>query len=104
MGSIGEIDGVWGLNRDPPITRSHRRNREYGVRHGVEHSNDLTDSVVTRRDGYLFTIDVRDHNVKHCFSLIEYEQHMMEAIYVFELVGVDPFEHAVVSGPWMSME
>ena len=28
----------------------------------------------------------------------------MEAIYVFELVGVDPFEHAVVSGPWMSME
>ena len=59
--SIGEIDGVWGLNRDTPITRSHCRNRECGVRHGVEHSNDLTDSVVARRDRYFFTIVVYDH-------------------------------------------
>ena len=29
--SIGEIDGVWGLNRDVPVTRGHRRNRECGV-------------------------------------------------------------------------
>ena len=59
--SIGEIDGVWGLNRNAPVTRSHRRNRERGVRHGVEHSNDLTNGVVTRRDGYFFIIGVGDH-------------------------------------------
>ena len=58
---IGEIDGVWGLNRDTPITRSHRRNRERVVNYGVEHSNDLTNGVVARRDGYLFTIGVGDH-------------------------------------------
>ena len=56
--SIDEIDGIWGLNRDTPVTRSHRRNRECGVGHDVEHSNDLTNSVVTRKDGYLFTIGV----------------------------------------------
>ena len=59
--SICEIDGVWGLNRDTPVTCGHRRNRERGVGHNVEQSNDLTDGVVTRRDGYLFTIGVRDH-------------------------------------------
>ena len=47
--------------------------------HGVEHSNDLTDSVVTRRDGYLFTIGVGDHIgrihiVEHCFALIRSEE------------------------------
>ena len=68
--SIGEIDGVWGLNRDTPITCGHCRNREHGVGHGVEDSNDLTDGVVTKRDGYFFTIGVRDnigriHIVKH---------------------------------------
>ena len=56
---IGEIDGVWGLNRDTPITRSHCRNRECGVNYGVENGNDLTNGVVARRDGYLFTIGVR---------------------------------------------
>ena len=59
--SIGEIDGVWGLNRNTAITHSYGRNRERGIRHGVEDSNDLTDGVVTRRDGYLFTIGVGDH-------------------------------------------
>ena len=58
---IGEIDGVWGLNRDTPITRSHCRNRECGVNYGVENGNDLTNGVVARRDRYLFTINVRDH-------------------------------------------
>ena len=46
-------------------TRSHRRNRERGVGHDVEHSNDLTDRVVTRRDGYLFTIGIRGHTVEY---------------------------------------
>ena len=83
MGIIGKIDGVWGLNRNAALTRSHRRNRECDVRHGVEDSNDLTDRIVARRDDDLFTIDARYHIFKRCFSLIEYEQHMMEAIYVF---------------------
>ena len=61
IGFIGKIDGVWGLNRNAAVTRSHRRNRERGVGDGVEHSNDLTDRIVARRDRYLFTIGIRDH-------------------------------------------
>ena len=60
--NIGEVNGVWRLNRYTPITRSHRRNRERVVGHGVEHSNDLTDRIVARRDGYLFSIGVGDHS------------------------------------------
>ena len=60
MGIIGEIDGEWGLNRYTLVTRGHRRNRECGVGHDVEHSNDLIDGVVTRRNGYFFTICVGD--------------------------------------------
>ena len=67
--SIGEMDGVWGLNRDAPVTCGHCRNREHGVGNGVEHSNDLTDGVVTRRDCYPFTIGVGHHIVEHCFTL-----------------------------------
>ena len=59
--SIVEVDREWGLNRNTAITHSYGRNRERGIRHGVEDSNDLTDGVVTRRDGYLFTIGVGDH-------------------------------------------
>ena len=65
---------VWRLNRNTPITCGHCRNRERGVGDGVEHSNDLTDGVVARREGYLFTIGVRDligriHIVEYCFTM-----------------------------------
>ena len=99
--SIGEIDGVWGLNRDTPITRSHRRNRECGVRHDVEHSNDLTDRVVTRRDGYLFTIGVGDHIgrihiVEHDWVWSEEDIHGSD-VGIPILVGVDPGERTIPS-------
>ena len=97
--SIGKIDGVWGLNRDTPVTRSHCRNRESGVRHDVEHSNDLTDGVVTRRDGYFFTIGVGDHIggihiVEHEGVWPEEDIHGSDVrIPIF--VGVDPGERAI---------
>ena len=97
--NIGEIDGVWGLNRNAAITRGHRRNRERGVRHGVEHSNDLTNSVVTRKDGYLFTIGVRDHIgrihiVEHNLIRSEEDIHGSD-VGIPILVGVDPGERAI---------
>ena len=106
--SIGEIDGVWGLNRDVAITRSHRRNRERGVGHGVQHSNDLTDGVVTRRDGYLFTIGVRDHIGG--IHIVEHDRVWSEenidgnGVGVPILVRIDPGEHAIPGEPRMSME
>ena len=97
--SIGEIDGVWGLNRDTPVTRSHRRNRECGVGHDVEHSNDLTNSVVTRKDGYLFTIGVGDHIgrihiVEHDWVWPKEDIHGSD-VRIPILVGVDPGERAI---------
>ena len=90
------MNSVWGLNRDITISRSHRRNRERGVSHGVEHSNDLTDDVVARRDGYLFTIGVGDHIVEHCFTLKESEEGIDGSdVGVPIFVEVDPFERAV---------
>ena len=76
------------------ITCGHRRNRERGVRHGVEHSNDLTDGVVTRRDGYLFTIGVRDHIVEVDWVWPEKDIHGSD-VRIPMLVGVDPEECAI---------
>ena len=96
--SIGEIDGVWRLNRDTPVTRGHRRNRECGVRHDVEHGNDLTERIVARRDGHLFTIGVRDHIVEHCFTLKESEEGIDGSdVGVPIFVEVDPEERAIPS-------
>ena len=99
--SIGKIDGVWGLNRDAPITCGHCRNRERGVRHGVEHSNDLTDGVVTRRDGYRFTIGACDHIgrihiVEHDWVWPKQGIHGSD-VGIPILVGVDPGERAIPS-------
>ena len=99
--SIGEMDGVWGLNRDAPVTRGHRRNRERNVRHDVEHSNDLTNSVVTRRGRYLFTIGVRDHTGG--IHIVEHEgvrpkNHIHGSdVRIPILLGVDPGERAIPS-------
>ena len=87
------------LNRNTSVTRSHRRNRERGVSHGVEHRNDLTDGVVTRRDGYLFTIGVRDHIgsihvVEHDWVWPEEDIHGSD-VEVPILVEVDPGERAI---------
>ena len=97
--SIGEIDGVWGLNRDTPVTRGHCRKRERGVGHGVEHRNDLTDGVVTRRDGYLFTICVGHHIggihiVEHHWQWPKQTIHGSD-VGIPILVGVDPRERAI---------
>ena len=97
--SIGEIDGVWGLNRDAPVTGGYRRNRERNVRHDVEHRNDLTDGVVTRRDGYLFTICVGHHIggihiVEHYGVWLEEDIHGSD-VGIPIVVGVDPFDRAV---------
>ena len=63
---------------------------------GVEHSNDLTDRVVTRRDCYPFTIGVGDHIVEHCFTLKGSEEDIPEInVEVPKIVGVDPFDFAV---------
>ena len=48
--SIGEIDGVRGLDINTPIARSLRIYRECSISHGVEDGNDLTDRVVSRRN------------------------------------------------------
>ena len=97
--SIGEIDGIWGLNRDTAVTRGHCRNRERDVGHGVEHSNDLTDGVVTRRDGYFFTIGIRDHIggihiVEHVWICPEEDIHGSD-VRIPIVVGVDPRERAI---------
>ena len=92
--SIGEIDEAWGLNRDTAITCSYCRNRECGVRDDDEDSNDLTDGVAARRDGYLFTIGVRDHFVEH-EGIWPKEDVDDSDVGVPILVGVDPFECAV---------
>ena len=101
--NIGEIDEAWGLNRDTPITRSHRRNRECGVGHDVEHSNDLTDDVAARRDGYLFTIGVRDHFVEH--EGIWPKEALMIVMSGFRYFsGLIHSNVPLVGEPWMSME
>ena len=90
---------MWGLNRDTTITRSHRKNRERGVGDDVEHSNDLTDGVVTRRDGYLFIIGVGDHIGR--IHIVEHEGVWPEEdihgsdIGIPILVGVDPGERTI---------
>ena len=108
--SIGEIDGVWGLNRDAPVTRGHRRNRECVTRHGVEHSNDLTDGVVTRRDGYLFTIGVGDHIggihiVEHCLKLIWFKKYIDgNEKWAFELAILIYCSIPLLYKSWISIE
>ena len=67
--------------------------------HDVEHSNDLTDSVVARRDGYLFTIGVRDHIggihiVEHDGVWPEEDIHGSD-VGIPIVVGVDPGERAI---------
>ena len=62
ISSIGEIDGVGELNSDTTITRCLGRYGERGIiSHGVEHGNDFTDRVVSRRDCLLLVIRVRNH-------------------------------------------
>ena len=61
ISSIGEIDGVGELNSDTTITRCLGRYGERGISHGVEHGNDFTDRVVSRRDRSLLVIGVGDH-------------------------------------------
>ena len=58
---IREIDGVWGLNSNTTITRCLGRYGERGFSHSVEHGNDFTDRLVSRRDCLLLVIRVRDH-------------------------------------------
>ena len=87
------------MNRNTPITCGHRRIRERGIGHGVEHSNDLTDRVVTRRDGYLFIISVRDHIgrihiVEHDWVWPKEDIHGSD-VGIPILVGVDPGEGAI---------
>ena len=57
----GEIDCMRRLNPDASIPRSLGRYVERSVSHGVEHGNDFTDRVVSRRDYWLLVIGVRDH-------------------------------------------
>ena len=92
--SIGEIDGVWGLNRDVPVTRSPSRNRERGVCHDVEHSNDLIDRVVTKRDRYLFTIGIRGHTVEYEREGVKSEHDGSDTGDPI-LVEVNPYERAI---------
>ena len=93
------------LNRDTPVTCSHRRNRERGIRHGVEHSNDLTDRVVARRDGYFFTFGVgghigRIHIVEHDWVWPKQNIHGSN-VKVPIVVKIDPFERAI---PWRALD
>ncbi|CBK20395.2 uncharacterized protein [Blastocystis hominis] len=49
---------MWGLDINTSITRSLRRYRERSIGHGVEDGIDLTDRVVSRRNHYLFVIEL----------------------------------------------
>ena len=60
--SIGEMDGVWGLDLDSSITRSFRGYGKCSVGHGVEHGNDFTDRIVSRRDCHFLVIGVCDQH------------------------------------------
>ena len=59
--SIGEVNGVWIQDPDTVITRSLGIYREWSVGNGVEHDNDISYRVVTRRDRSLLVMGVRDH-------------------------------------------
>ena len=76
--------------------------------HGVEHSNDLTDGGVTRRDRYLFTINVCDHidriHIVETEGVRSIEDIDGSDVGVPILVGVDLLERAVVGVPWISLE
>ena len=67
--------------------------------HDVEHSNDLTDGVVTRRDGYLFILGVGDHIGR--IHIVEHEGVWPEEdihgsdVGIPILVAVYPFKQAV---------
>ena len=96
---IDEIDGVWGLDPDTPTTRSLRRYGKYGISHSVEHGNDFTDRVVSRRDCLLLVIRVRDHIskilvVENAFIGSEQDSHGSDGI-VSILVRINPLERAV---------
>ena len=74
------MDDVKGLNPDTAITRSLRRYRERGISHGIDHGNNLTDSVVSRRNGFYNVIGVRDdmdsvHVVEHYLLGLEQDSH-----------------------------
>ena len=69
------------------------------IRHGVEHRNDLTDGVVTRRDDFLITSGVGDHIgrihiVEHEGGFPEEDIHGSD-VGIPILVGVDPGERAI---------
>ena len=108
ISSIGEIDGVGELNSDTTITRCFGRYGERGISHGVEHGNDFTDRVVSRRDRSLLVIGVGDHIGRiHVFEYdgLDLNRTVMEVMVGFRyLYGLILSNVPLVSKPWISME
>ena len=61
MPSIGEMDGVWELDPNTPISKYRGEYRERSVYYGVNDSYNFTDRVVFRRDCHILVIGVHDH-------------------------------------------
>ena len=96
------------LDPDTPITRGLRRYGERGISHSVEHGNDLTDRVVTRRDRLLLVIRVRDHIsrihiVEYALIVCEWDSDGSDG-WVTYLYGLSLSNMPLVSQPWISME
>ena len=90
---------MWELNPNTSITRSLSRYRERGISDGVEHGNDFTDRVVTRRDRLLLVIRVRDHIskihvVENALIGCEWDSDGSDG-WIPIFVRIDPLERAV---------
>ena len=55
------MNGVEGLDPDTSITQGLGGYGERSISHGIEHGNDFTDRVVSRRNCYHVVIGGRDH-------------------------------------------
>ena len=98
-----------GLDPEIPISRILGRYGKHGtISHGVEHGNDLTDRVVSRRDCLLLVIRVREHISKiHVFEYdgLDLNRTVMEVMVGFRyLYGSILSNVPLVSKPWISME
>ena len=96
------------LNPDTPTTRILRRYGKHSISHGVEHGNDFTDRVVTRRDCYSLLFEFVTTLVKSTLlkmPILDVNRTVMEVMVEFRCLHGSILSNVpLVSKPWISME